>query len=140
MLQSGVQIKHKRTMLMRSGAALVEFSLCLPMLVLIILGSIEATAAIFIRQSIVIAAYEAAREAVRRDGESSDALARANDILTRRKVRSATVQITPADFENLQRGQEVTVEISAGMKANSFFFGKVIQDRLVKASTTMVRE
>lgn len=124
----------------RRGAALVEFALCVPMLVIIILGSIEATSAIFIRQTVVIAAYEAAREAIRREGSLDSASQRADEILSQRNVKSATVRFVPANFAQLSRGQEVTVEISAGMKANSFFFGKVLQDRTVRASTTMVRE
>ena len=43
---------------------MVEFAVCLPMLMVLMLGSIEATSAIFLKQSLVAAAYEGVREAV----------------------------------------------------------------------------
>ncbi len=120
------RINHSRNRasIKRDGAALVEFAVCLPVLVLIVLGSIEATSAVFVRQSLVVAAYEAAREAVRRDGTSTDAEARAREVLDQRKINSARITITPANLANVQRGSEVTVQIVAGMQENSPFFAE----------------
>ena len=132
---SGIPKRHNRR-----GAALVEFAICLPVLVLIVLGSIEAASAIFVRQGLVVAAYEASREAARRDGTTSNATARATAILSQRNINSAAIQITPNNLSDVKRGEPITVQIVAGMKANSPFFGKVIQDRNVTVSTTMVRE
>ena len=47
----------------RKGTATVEFAVCLPVLVTIVLGSIEATNAIFLKQHLTAAAYEGARKA-----------------------------------------------------------------------------
>ena len=130
--------RHRRTR--RTGAALVEFAICLPVLVLIVLGSIEATSAVFVRQSLVVAAYEAAREAVRRDGDITEARQRAENVLRLRNVKNATVTITPTNLGSLKRGQDVKVEISTNTRANSPFFGRIVTDRRVSVSTTMVRE
>jgi Flp pilus assembly protein TadG len=124
----------------RRGAALVEFAVCLPVLVLIVLGSVEATSAIFIRQTLVVAAYEAAREAARRDGNSADSRQRAEAVMQKRNVRQATITLTPTDVGPVARGQDIKVNITASMKANSPFFGKILPDRTVTVSTTMVRE
>jgi Flp pilus assembly protein TadG len=124
----------------RRGAALVEFAICLPVLVLIVLGSIEAASAVFVRQGLVVAAYEAAREAARRGSTADSATARAQAILTQRKINSSVIKIIPSNVEASQRGEPITIEITAGMQANSPFFGRIIQDRNVVVSTVMVRE
>ena len=49
----------------RSGVAAVEFAVCLPVLVVLILGSIECCSMIFLRQSLAIVAYEGLRVAVK---------------------------------------------------------------------------
>ncbi len=124
----------------RRGAALVEFAVCLPVLVLIILGSIEATSAIFVRQSLTVSAYEGIRQAIRHDGSSAAAVAKAEEVLTQRSIRSYTIQLTPPDPTTVARGDEIAITISASIQQNSPLFGRVIQDRNIVVSTTMVRE
>ncbi len=124
----------------RKGAALVEFAVCLPVIVLIVLGSIEATSAVFVRQSLAVSAYEGIRQAVRRDGDAASATAKAQAVLEGRSVRSATIEFIPANFDAAQRGEEVAIRVSARVRDNSPLFGKVLEDRLITVTTTMVRE
>lgn len=124
----------------RSGAAVVEFAVCLPILMVMILGSIEATSAIFLKQSLVASAYEGIREAAKVRGTAASANQFATSVLTARQVRSFRVVFTPADPSTAVRGDRVTVEVSAPISANSPFIGKVIQDRTLVARAVMIKE
>ena len=48
----------------RKGAAVVEFAVCLPVVVLIVLGSIEAASLLFLKQTLVQASYEGVKVAI----------------------------------------------------------------------------
>lgn len=124
----------------RSGAAVVEFAVCLPILMVMILGSIEATAAIFLKQSLVASAYEGIREAAKFRGTAASANQFANNVLNARQVRSFRVVFTPADPASVPRGERITVEVSAPISANSPFIGKVIQNRTLVARAVMIKE
>ena len=72
-------MNHKRdrnTRGKRFGAAAVELAVCLPAIVLLILGSIEACTMVFVKQSLHIAAYEGVRRAIRYDSSEQSVLER----------------------------------------------------------------
>lgn len=52
----------------RRGTSVVEFAVCMPLIMLIVLGAIEATSMIFLKQSLQAAAYEGSRRSIRIDG------------------------------------------------------------------------
>jgi Flp pilus assembly protein TadG len=124
----------------RRGAAIVEFAVCLPIIVMLILGSIEAANAIFVRQALTTSAYEGVREATKTGAETNDAIARAQAILDARSIRNATISFTPADVETAGRGDTITIEVSARFSSNSPFIGRVIPDLTTIVRTVMVKE
>jgi len=124
----------------RRGAALVEFAVCMPVIMILILGSMEATSAIFVRQALTTSAYEGIREAIRIGATTVNATKRAQDVLTARQIRGSTIRFTPADVQSAPRGSSVVVEVSASYKINSPFFGNIIADRITTVRTVMVKE
>ena len=124
----------------RRGAALVEFAVCMPVVMILILGSMEATSAIFVRQALTTSAYEGIREAIRLNSTTSNATNRAQAVLTARQIRSSTIRFTPADIPSAPRGSNVVIEVSAPYRVNSPFFGNVIADRVTTVRTVMVKE
>ncbi len=124
----------------RHGAALVEFAVCLPVIMLLILGSMEATSAIFVRQALTTAAYEGIREAIRTRASTAEATARAQAVLNARQIRGSTIRFSPTDTSTAARGAIVSIEVSANYAANSPFFGNVIADRRTTVRTVMVKE
>lgn len=124
----------------RIGAALVEFAVCLPVLMLLVLGSMEVTSAIFVRQALTTSAYEGIREAVNLSGTTSGATAKAQAILTARNIRDATIRFTPAEVSTAPRGSKLVIEVSASFRANSPFFGNVVSDRVATVRTVMSKE
>jgi hypothetical protein len=107
---------------------------------LLILGSIEAASAIFVKQALVTSAYEGIREATRTGSDTTVATRRAQDVLDARRIRSSVIRFTPTDVRTAARGSRVIVEVSAPYGPNSPFIGNVIADRTVTVRTVMIKE
>ena len=122
----------------RSGLAAVELAVCLPMLVLLVLGAIELSGFIFLKQGLTAAAYEAVRVAVKRDASEVQAQEQANAVLRARSIVADDFSITPNI--GIDRGQELTVAISAPSSANRIVFPKFVKGINVTGAATMVKE
>ena len=111
----------------RCGAAVVEFAVCLPLLVAIVLGAIEACSMIALKQALQTTAYEAVRVAVAPNGTSEAVLSRANEMLLQRNVRQGAVTLLPSNLAGVLTGDPVTVTVTAPIDANRliprWFFG-----------------
>ncbi len=75
----------------RRGAAAVELAICLPLLVLLVMASIEACTMIFLDHSLTIASYEGVRAGINYDGTNADVLVRCNSIVNLREIQGAEV-------------------------------------------------
>src|SRR5882762_9040916 len=93
----------------RSGVAAVEFAVCLPVVMLVVFASIEASSMIFLKIDLQTTAYESARVGSAPTGTSADAISRGNDFLTQRNVHGGTVQTSPADITTVPVGGQFTV-------------------------------
>ncbi len=130
---------HKRRASDRSGIAIIELAVCLPAIVLLVLGSIEACTMVFVKQSLHISAYEGVRSAIKSDGNAADAVARANQILGERRVKNARVEVTPSVPEDAELGTAVTVRITAPAVDNSVLRLKFFSGDL-ESEVTMSKE
>jgi hypothetical protein len=124
----------------RRGVAAVEFAVCLPLLVLLIFGSIEASSMIFLKQTLNVAAYEATRDAIRDGQSNSDAALRAEQILQARRVIGFAVDFPNGEAFDANRGDEIVVEVSAPSGANSPLVGQFISDRTLTARVVMIKQ
>lgn len=124
----------------RSGAAIVEFAIGLPILVLILFGTIETTNMLFVKQSLKIAAYEATRVAIVPGADQANVQAAVDDILKTRQTEDYHAAIEPADFESAPVGDPITVRVTAGCDNNGFFPSWFYGGRTVTAYATMMKE
>jgi len=124
----------------RRGVAAVEFAVCLPLLVLLIFGSIEASSMIFLKQTLNVAAYEATRECIRNGRNNNDATVRAMQILQGRGVIGFQIQFPAGESLTADRGADVIVEISAPSALNSPLVGQFISDRVLTARVVMIKQ
>lgn len=96
----------------RSGQALVEFALVLPILLIVVLGSIDAGWLLYAKISVTAAAREAARAvSVLDETEYATAHAVATGKLTT-VPGSETVSVTPSSYTE---GAKVTVIVSTSV-------------------------
>lgn len=124
----------------RRAAAAAEMAVCLPLIVLLLLASIEACSMIFLDHSLTIASYEGVRAAINFDGTNDAVLARCNQIINDRRVAGATVAISPANVANVNRGDHVTITVSAPCNANAIIPPWFYCGDSLTCSTTMVKE
>lgn len=131
--------RSTRSLRRRLGTATVELAVILPVAVTLVVGMIEASNAIFTKQSLEIASYEAARIATANGRTESQAIARANEVLQSRGITRATIRVRPRVTAQTPRGTPVTVSIQ--MKArDASFAGEWFSKRAkFAASVRMVR-
>lgn len=135
-----MQINHSFPRRRRRGVAAVEFAVCLPVIVLLVFGSIEASSFIFLKQSLSVAAYEGIREAIRDGATSAQAIESAANILNAREVRDFTVSLPGGEVRSARRGQEIVIEVSAPTATNSPLAGSFVANRTLTARVVMVKE
>ncbi len=122
------------------GVAAVEFAVCLPVLVLLVFGAIEASSFIFLKQSLNVAAYEGIRESVRIDSNNVKGIERAENILTARSVNGFSINFPSGETSAANRGDEIVIEVSAPTGPNSPLAGQWLANRNLTARIVMVKE
>ena len=124
----------------RSGVAVTEFAVCLPVIMLMILAMIESCSMIFLKQSLTISSYEGVRTALIDNATADDVRSSSQQILDDRRIQGGTITITPANFEALPPGEYVQVTVTAPADANSVIPGSFFLGRTLTGTATMMKE
>jgi Flp pilus assembly protein TadG len=122
------------------GVAAAELAVCLPVIVLMVIATIEACSAIFLKQSLTVAAYEGVRTALQEGITTGEIQATCNQILSDRKVQGASITVTPADIAALEAGEYVDVTVTAPCDANSLVPTSFYRGRTLSATASMMIE
>lgn len=120
------------------GVAAAELAVCLPVVVLIVVATIEACSALFLKQSLTVAAYEGVRTAIEERQVAGAAQKASQQVLTQRNVKGATVTITPSNIAALKTGDYIKVTVSAPCSANSVVPTTFYQGKTLSASASMM--
>ncbi|HEV3005564.1 MAG TPA: TadE/TadG family type IV pilus assembly protein [Pirellulales bacterium] len=126
----------------RRGAALVEFALVVPVLLLFLVGMIEVGRAIMVQQLITNASREGARVAgYESTTQTSSVTSAVNTYLSNVNINGATTTVSPDPPTGASDGQQVSVSVSVPYKTVSwvpspFFLG----GSTLKATSVMRRE
>jgi len=124
----------------RKAGAVVELAVSLPLLFLLVMGSIETCTMIFLDHSLTVTAYEGIRVAVRYDSTTEMTRDRCEEIIAARRVNGAVVEIVPEDVSAVERGEPIAVTISAPCVENSAMAPWFYGGRTMSARITMVKE
>lgn len=124
----------------RRGIAATEFAVCLPIMLVLIVGTIEACSMIYLKQTLSVAAYEGIRASIKPSATTADVTAACNRILTDRNVQGGTVTITPSDFETQPVQTWITVRVHATGGSNSVIAGWFYDALVVDGQATMMKE
>lgn len=124
----------------RAGTACVETAVCLPVLLILVLGSVEVTNKIFLKQSMATAAYESCRAAIRTEASMTDAVEAGEAILKSRGVKSFTIQFQPTDLSTAKRGDTIRVTVTALSKSNSIIPTNISENTSIASSVVMLKE
>lgn len=131
--------QRKKKVRTRKGAAVAELAVCLPAIVLLVMGAIECCTMIFLRQSLHVTAYEGIRVAIRKDSDATAVWDRCQRVIAERNINGSQVVITPNDTQFVARGNPISVAVSAPCASNNVlplqFFGGNLS-----ATATMIKE
>jgi len=123
----------------KNGAAVVEFAVCLPVILILLLGGIECTSMVFVSQSLNVVAYEGIRAAIRSNATTTDTLARCDEVILERNLQDVQVTLSPSNIEDLDRGTQISVVVSCPVNSNSVMALKFFSDDL-QAQAVMFKE
>jgi Flp pilus assembly protein TadG len=108
----------------RRGVAVTELAVCLPMLVLVVFGSIQACNLIYLKHGCVSAAYEGSLELAKGNASNSSVSSRAQQVLDARGIRSSQIRLVPAsEVASASRGTPFTIEVTADVATNMSLSG-----------------
>jgi Flp pilus assembly protein TadG len=122
------------------GVAAVELAVCLPIVVLLVVATIEACSAVFLKQSLTVAAYEGVRTALVEGATASNVQAACNQVLADRNIEHGTITVSPTDIASLSVGEFVDVTVSAPCNENSVVPANFYRGRRMSATASMMIE
>lgn len=137
--------KHSRLVHRRSrrGAAVVEAALCIPVIIVLMFGTLEISAGYYLQESLTIAAYEGARTGAKRRATRQQVITRVEDILAARNVdlgNSGSITVSPSDLSTLDALDPLTVTVQAPSTGNSVLIFDALASRTITATVKMARE
>ena len=119
---------------------MAECAFCIPLILLLTFSTLEICSAIFVKETLTVAAYEGARVGVKRKATNQNAYDQALSVLQARGVVDYEITVTPADFSTLSELDLITVNVQAPTAGNSFFISQFIEGRWISSTVKMVRE
>jgi len=122
----------------RRGATVVEFSICFPILLSFVFGTIEFSRLLQLQHTIRLAAFEGARAGVPLDSTTADVQNRVQSILEVVRISNVQTTITPNPL--LYASPTVTVSVSADPAENAWLIWFVTAGHPVTSSITLQRE
>ncbi|MEQ1906333.1 MAG: TadE family protein [Pirellulaceae bacterium] len=124
----------------RVGAALVELAVCLPIIVMIVMATIECSSLLFCKQAMVQSAYEAAMVATKSDGTNAKALDAAQRVAQGRRISGIQITFNPPNIDRVASGTVISVSATAPSSANRLITSGIFTSPTVSARAVMVRE
>src|SRR3954454_24030456 len=88
----------------RPGVAAAELAVCLPIVVLLVVATVESCSALFLKQSLTVAAYEGVRKAIDKGATAATVQTVCNQVLTDRRVQGSAVTVNPTAISSLKPG------------------------------------
>lgn len=130
---------HRRER-MRRGVATVEVAICLPVLLVLTLATIDLCSLLFLKESVTIAAYEGARQGVGRGRTNADAEARVTEFLAERNITGGTVDISGPGFGGAGTLENITITVTVPCGPNLIAPEGLYDGLDATASVTMRKE
>lgn len=129
----------------RRGIAATEAAFCLPIVLLLMFGTLGVCNALFLKETITIAAYEGARAGVKKNATAATVTTTVQSVLSARGLTQRTagdfeITVTPSSLSSLKALDPVTVTVNVPVSGYVPFVGNFFRSTRVGASVTMVRE
>ena len=124
----------------RKGTAVAELAVCLPVVVLVFLATMEACTMLFVQQKLKTTAFEGARIGIVPKAAAENVVYQCGVLLDAQKVRGYSIKLDPPKPESLSPGDYFTVTVEAPCGPNSLIGGWVYEDKLLSKSVALRAE
>ena len=119
---------------------MAELAVCLPLIVTITLGTIEACAMLHLQQQLETTAFEGARVGCVPDAEAEHVNYQCQTLLDAQRVEQYTIRMDPPDPASLEQGEFFTVTIEAPCNENSLLGGWFYAGRTLTGEVALTKE
>ena len=123
----------------RRGVAVVELAVCLPVLVLVAVATIDACTIFHVQQTLKITAYEGARVGIVPEANATNVRFQCETMLDNQGVQAYHIAMDPADPSTLTPGDYFTVTTSADFNQNALV-GGIYAGKVLTRSVTLRAE
>jgi len=127
----------------RRGTALVEITVILPLMLLLVLGMLEATRMCAVAQTLSNAARDGCRVAVSSGKTSQDVTTRVDQALTAAGIAPALVTrtLSPSSIETTTLNTQITLTLSVNFSSVNWFASPfVFKSQTVTSSVIMLSQ
>ena len=124
----------------RSGTAVTELAITLPILVLMLMATIECCCMIFVTQTLHIAAYEGTRVALVPKITRAQVEFAVNQSLNDRRVKYATITIEPTNFAAAPITSFIRVRVTAPANTNTLVSPLFFTNQVLRGECSMMKE
>ncbi|MEM6655892.1 MAG: TadE family protein [Planctomycetota bacterium] len=110
----------KRLRRTRKGAVTVELAVCLPLIITLVLGSVQACNLLYLRHALTMAAYEGTLAASRPDATTASIKSRVDQMFDALGIVKGKVDLScTIDFADVMPGTEITITVDAPTAKNT---------------------
>ncbi|MEM7784395.1 MAG: TadE family protein [Planctomycetota bacterium] len=126
----------------RQGGAAVEAAMIIPVVIIMMMGTLEICSGIYLKETLAIAAFEGCRVGVRRRATNQMVRDRIEEVLDERGItyEPADIEVEPDDLTEMMALEQIRVTIRVDTENNSNFIFSHLTNRQVRKAVTMVRE
>lgn len=125
----------------RNATATAELAICLPLLTILMLGTIEACQIIAKRQVLCRAAHQVCRVAAQFDSTTDQVRNECSRYLETQNLSGAyAVRTEPSEIVTANAGEPVTVDITFDASSHCFILDSTRDTYEIKASFTVLRQ
>lgn len=132
------QISIRNTRRKRTGAVVVEFAICAPILFFFFFAALEFGRVNMIRQSIENAVYEGSRRGIVPGATATDCRNSAQAVLNAISANNAQITVTPSVIT--PNTTQVTVAIAVPINSNSWVTPFFFKNKSLSGTMTLRRE
>jgi Flp pilus assembly protein TadG len=122
----------------RTGAAIVEHAIVLPVVLLVFAGMIEISRVLLLQHSADTAAYEGARCAMVPGATSNEAHQAASHLVNAAGLKSVKISVSPATIT--EETSLITVRVEVPIAENAWIFQQWFRSNSVVSETTLICE
>lgn len=121
----------------RRATAVIELAVCLPLLVLIVVATIEACTMLHVAQVLKVSAYEGARVGLVPGAESENVEHHCQTLLKSMSIRGAEVITSPPNPADLVEGEFFKVIVRTPYGSNSLLNGWMFAEKIIERTAAL---